>query len=164
MTGLWTSLIGLFGVLLGAGIAEFRHWMERKDRYKVMTFEKRLQVHQEAYRLCMEMAMLLVDGLEAGKRSLELGDEAKEWLNRNCLYLDKRSHRAIISAFFAASNYFSDIAKQRQKVNQALEAKQRQVVYVNLAHNEAQSEMKKCLKFIAEGVGAEYLPETNKQS
>ena len=57
----WVPLVGLFGVLVGVGITEFRLWAERKDRYRIMTFEKRLQVHQEAYRLCMEQAMLMND-------------------------------------------------------------------------------------------------------
>ncbi len=149
MTEWWVPLVGLFGVFAGVGITEFRLWMERKDRYKIMTFEKRLQVHQEAYRLCMDKAMLLNElhakGLQASEKFLKSHNEAKEWLNHNCLYLDTRSWRAAINAFFAASIYGRDIAEQRQTVDKAYEY--------------ARSEFTKCLSSIAKGVGAKYLPE-----
>ena len=148
MTEWWVPLVGLFGVLLGVGITEFRLWMERKDRYRIMTFEKRLQVHQEAYRLCMEQATLLNElhekGLGASEKFLRSHDEAKEWLSRNCLYLDTRSLHAVINAFFAASIYGRDLAEQRQTVDKAFE-------YAHL-------EFTKCLSSIAKGVGAKYLP------
>ncbi len=152
MTEWWVPLVGLFGVLIGVGITEFRLRMERKDRYRIMTFEKRLQVHQELYRLCMEQAMLLNElhakGLEASEKFLKSHDEIKEWLNHNCLYIDTRSWRAVINAFFAASIYGRDFAEQRQTIDKAYEY--------------ARSEFTKCLSSIAKGVGAKYLPETDK--
>ena len=149
----WVPLVGLFGVLVGVGITEFRLWAERKDRYRIMTFEKRLQVHQEAYRLCMEQAMLMNDlhkkEPEVVKKFNKSHDEAKDWLNHNCLYLDTRSWRGIMNAFFAASIYGRDLAEQRQTVDKAYEY--------------AHSEFTKCLSSIAKGIGAKYLPETDKK-
>lgn len=46
----WVApVMGLAGVALGAGIAEFRHWRESRERYQAMSFERRLEAHQEAY-------------------------------------------------------------------------------------------------------------------
>ena len=41
-------IVALISVVLGAGISEFRHWRENKEQFRVMTFEKRIQTHQEA--------------------------------------------------------------------------------------------------------------------
>lgn len=52
----WVApVIGLIGVILGVSISEYRYWRESKERYRIITFEKRLETHQEAlsrfYRL-----------------------------------------------------------------------------------------------------------------
>ena len=44
-----TGLFTLLGVSLGIGIGELRRWQERKERFQLMTFEKRLETHQAAY-------------------------------------------------------------------------------------------------------------------
>jgi hypothetical protein len=152
MTDWGIALIGVGGIIVGAIITEVRYWLDRKQRFRVMTFEKRLQVHQDAYRLCMEQALLMDElrrkGLEVSERFLKSHDETREWLNRNCLYLDKRSHKAIIEAFFATSIYGRDFAEKRETINQA--------------YDYAHSKLEDCLKFTTEGIGAEYLPETER--
>jgi hypothetical protein len=55
-------LIGVADLIVGVIITKSRHWLDRRQRFQVMTFEKRLQAHQEAYRLCFD-AGLLVDEL-----------------------------------------------------------------------------------------------------
>jgi hypothetical protein len=42
----------LVSVLIGAAIPIFMQWRDNKEKYQQMVFEKRLQVHQEAYALC----------------------------------------------------------------------------------------------------------------
>ena len=148
----WLSgLFALLGVLLGLGVSEYRRRQERADRYRDMTFEKRLQTHQEAYRLTMTAGDIMnqPNVQEFAGELLKLTDEAREWLNNNCLYIDRRSYLAFTSAFLSVSTYGRDLVEQRQTVNQALEY--------------ARSETEKCLKCIAEGIGAEYLPKTDKR-
>ena len=74
-----------------------------------MTFEKRLQAHQEAYRLAMSAGEIInqpdIEVHKFAERLLKITNEAREWLNNNCLYIDKRSHQALIQAFFAVSIY-----------------------------------------------------------
>ena len=114
-----------------------------------MAFEKRLQVHQEAYRLCMDAGLLVNElsskGIEAAEKFNKLHDEAKGWLNCNCLYLGPQSEKAFLDAFFAASIYGRDFAEQRPTINKSLEY--------------AKTEVRKGLKFIAKGVGVKYIPD-----
>ena len=43
-----TGLFTLLGVGLGLGYSEYKNYRERKERFQVISFEKRLQVHQNA--------------------------------------------------------------------------------------------------------------------
>lgn len=45
-------------LLLGIGVSGLRQWRQERDRYKFMTFEKRLTVHQEAYKLTSNIGQL----------------------------------------------------------------------------------------------------------
>ena len=92
----WLSaVIGLVGVLAGLGVGQFTISRERKDRYKNMVFQKRLDAHQGAYYWCMRLtALMRPDRLmrEGGvRRAIEKNWEALEWLNKNALYLDNNS-------------------------------------------------------------------------
>ena len=98
-----TAVIGLVGVIVGVGIQEFRIWRERKDKYKDMVFEKRLDAHQGAYYWCMTLFELMLppklmkDG--GVKVAAEETLKATDWLNKNALYLDEDS-RVVMNLFF----------------------------------------------------------------
>lgn len=88
-------VMGLIGVVVGAGIQEFRIWRERKDKYKDMVFEKRLDVHQSANYWCMKLSRLMSPHriMEDGAIAVVIKEvrEASEWLAKNELYLDEES-------------------------------------------------------------------------
>jgi len=96
----FAAVMTLVGVLVGVGVQEFRIWRERKDRYKNMVFQKRLDAHQGAYYWCMRlMTLMRPDRLmrEGGVgAAIEKNWEASEWLNKNALYLDKDSRSKMI--------------------------------------------------------------------
>ena len=89
------AVMTLVGVLVGMGVQEFRIWREKKDKYKDMVFEKRLDAHQGAYYWVTRLLKLMVPpklmkdgGAEVAFKETE---KANEWLDKNALYLDENS-------------------------------------------------------------------------
>lgn len=54
------AVMTLIGVLVGVGIQELRIWRERKDKYKDMVFEKRLDAHQEGHYRIAKLVMAMM--------------------------------------------------------------------------------------------------------
>jgi hypothetical protein len=107
-------VVGLVGVLFGTGIAEFRNWRERKDRYRAMTFEKRLQTHQEALSLCYTLNHTLNTGRDFEKRHWV--GHAESWWQSHCLFLDEASRRKMHTLIVEAQDYVYGQAESRTKV------------------------------------------------
>lgn len=103
MQNLQVAVIGLIGILLGIAAASFFKWIDRKERFKVMTFEKRLAVHQRAHywnqRIYHELSSRDANKLRETVR------EAQEWWNDNCLLLDDESCKSMISVFNSTNRY-----------------------------------------------------------
>jgi hypothetical protein len=96
-------VVGLIGVVLGAGISEFRHWRENKEQYRVMTFEKRLKIYQEAlswfYRLNSNLNLydaFIEKSSERKDNLIKTIDKVDEWWKNNCLLLDERTRQKIV--------------------------------------------------------------------
>lgn len=103
MQSLQVAVIGLIGILLGIAATSFFKWIDRKERFKVMTFEKRLAVHQRAHywnqRIYHELSLRDANMLR------ETVSEAQEWWNDNCLLLDDKSRKSMISVFNSTNRY-----------------------------------------------------------
>ncbi len=98
-----TGLFTLLGMALGAGISEFRHWREHKERFRTMTFEKRLETHQKAYYWWNNLNRVLNEG-ESDKIH-RIANEAREWWNNNCLFLDTNSRKEMVGLMNRAHMY-----------------------------------------------------------
>ncbi len=100
-------ILTLIGVILGAGISEFRHYRESKERYREMTFEKRLLAHQEALSWCYKLSDIL--NTEKKEAVFDIVGRMRTWFADNCLFLDDVSRVEIIDlsnqAFVYASGY-----------------------------------------------------------
>jgi hypothetical protein len=137
----WESIIV---TVLGSGTASalITHWLDRKQRYQVMTFEKRLQAHQEALSQCYELWDIVT-----GKRSDEDKDEGikkvRNWWVNNQLFLDEASRSQILTLIDLAYDHIYD-PKVRQSAFYAAWRETR--------------------KTIIRGIGSKYLPETTKDS
>lgn len=141
----WLSIvIGPISFLLGIAVSEFRQWRQERDKYKSMTFEKRLEVHQEAYRISSEVGRLFFDIL-TGEMPTE-GDlrskvmEMREWWRSNCLLLDKVSRKAFLGLTNAVETYAESY--DPEDASKCLEL------------------AKEANKTITEGIGEQYLPDT----
>jgi len=147
------AVMTLVGVLIGVGIQEFRIWRERKDKYKDMVFERRLDAHQGAYHQCMRLLKfvmpdkLVVDG--GAEVAIKETLEAHEWLNKNALYLDGDSREKV-------SNLFRYICETGLKYK---DEKWRENINIGEETRKLLEKLVEALVCIERGIGVEYLPE-----
>ncbi len=138
------AFIGLLGVILGILATAFWNWKERKERFKVIAFEKRLEAHQLAFYWNQTIYHSLGSGdAERIRKSIS---EAQEWWNGNCLLLDERSQKSFISIFNSGNRYARNIQRPE------LEAER---IWDDLNKN---------LADIIQGIGAEHLPRVEDQN
>lgn len=108
--------IGASGVvsLATVGLHLWNANLERTDKYRLVLYEKRLDVHQQAYRWLMALIQPLqrAADLTTGDRALpdnfvlfKLYQDAREWWDGNCLYLDEVSRVRVIDFIELASEY-----------------------------------------------------------
>lgn len=167
------ALIGLFGVIIGALITFLIHWQERKERYQVLTFPKRLEAHQKALTFCFNIKTLLLSLYPVEQKKVaelsDLCDKAIEWLKNNLLYLDELSRIAMSSSLNFTGLAISEvnhaipspIEDEVKKVEAAehlfLGFHQGQVS--TKATLEAIAQVDKTMQYLIKGIGAKYLPE-----
>lgn len=133
----WLSgLFALLGVMLGLGIGEFRRLQERKERFRVMTFEKRLEAHQKAYYWWSNLNRVLNVG--EAQEIHKVASEAREWFDNSCLFIDTNTRRGMVRLINLSHMYAN-------------------------GNKVAQGTIWDCIlqtsKSIVMGIGFEYLPE-----
>ena len=138
------ALIGLLGVILGVATSAFWQWTEREERYRVMMFEKRLAVHQEAFTLTSQIRTKLL--LAVSEKNMPSQDEVysdfeemREWWKANCLYLDSTSRKAFLDLFVSVRIYA--VSYNPEDAKKCLEL------------------TKTTVQKIIQGIGEQYLPE-----
>lgn len=158
MNGWIGAIIGFIGVILGIVIVEVRLWRERKERYQVVTFEKRLEVHQQAFSWCVKMATHLgqsygeISSDEANLHSItlnELYEEATDWYGNNCLYLDEASRKSIFDAIGLLLDRAEQLMNNTRETSQFVQ--------------QARKTVGKTMRYIANGLGVKYLPDIDRQ-
>lgn len=152
-----TPVIGIIGVIIGVGITEIRQWIERKEKYQALIFEKRLKVHQEAYSLCYQLKsnIYLLQNNKILQKTKKQHDKCvrdieriSNWWLDNCLYLDKKSQDMILNTLFYSTNQIDSIMEDKK--DEVLE-------------KFMEEQFKETLDSIARGVGVKYLPEIKGQ-
>lgn len=150
MPGWSIALISLFSVIVGAlitGIFAWRihesdkklHESDREHNFRVMMFEKRLPIHQQAYYWWQR----LNEALNIGEppKIHETAKEAREWWNSNCLLLDVASRDEMVKLFNLAHLYARELKSGEYVWDALMTAK----------------------KAIVAGIGVEYLPKTSEK-
>jgi hypothetical protein len=152
----FTPLVGFLGVAIGLGFQELKIRRERKDKYKDMVFERRLDAHQGAFYECMRLLKFVMPDklvVEGGVAvAIEETMEAHEWLNKNALYLDGDS-RTKVSALF---NYICETAIKYK------DEKWRKNINIGEETRKLIDNLSEALGCIERGIGVEYLPERKK--
>lgn len=99
------AILGLVGVVLGAGISAIIQWqISRANREQMLAtaaLDKRLAAHQQAYALWREI-------LRAAHHKSKIGDvvrKAETWWEDNCLYLDAQAREDFRSCMLTVINH-----------------------------------------------------------
>ncbi|MHA1971577.1 MAG: hypothetical protein ACTSW1_01220 [Candidatus Hodarchaeales archaeon] len=104
----WIGVIGVIGgAIIGAGIQEFRLWGERKDKYRVMSFDRRLEAHQQAFAALHELNRILNTGVS--KDIDRTAIETRKWWDKNCLFLDEKSRSLMLKTINLSHQYAGDL-------------------------------------------------------
>jgi len=130
-----SALIGFCGVILGIAIQEFRRWRERKEMYHSMIFKERLERHQKAFELCHKLNRVL--NTNDSDEIHKVAKEFREWWDKNCFYLDKKSRELIVPLI----NYAHTYANKRESGEKVWNI------------------LTETLKSLQKGIGVNYLPE-----
>ena len=110
---MWWEYILVF--ITGAAVPVFINWrkriddkknfeLERKDKYKLVAIEKRLEVHQQAYARWLEMkrAASIMDNVQR----LEIINTARAFWTNNNLYLEPKTRKGFAKVIgYVIANY-----------------------------------------------------------
>jgi len=143
----WVGIGGtLGGALIGSLTTWFIQWSQNKEKYQQMAFEKRLQVHQQAYALCGTLLGTTFTKSSTEEAVAKVGD----WYYNNCLYLDSNSREALwkltrtVQEYTAKHGPFVADIITREQFDDHVAMRDLQVETQNI---------------IARGVGVKYIPE-----
>ena len=99
------AIFSLVGVVVGSGLVllynYYRDRREREDKYRVMTYQKRLEVHQKAFYLIRELNESFPGSIEYMDEDTitaieKVRAEVEEWWALHCFYLDPKSSDKIM--------------------------------------------------------------------
>lgn len=148
-----TPLVGFLGWAIGFGSQEYRMRRERRDKYKDMVFEKRLEVHQGAYYRCNRLVGFMMPEKLVEDGGIEaLADELSEyrvWINKNALYLAPDSKVKMHMFFHYAFKKGKQYADKEWIKTMNVEGET-----LELTRN-----LVEVLDSVERGVGVEYLPK-----
>lgn len=83
-------LLTILGIFVGAFITLLVQKYDRKDKFRLVAIEKRLQAHQEAYALWYKLIWVIHS--PSSERILVTTEARNFWFN-NCLYLEKNTRK-----------------------------------------------------------------------
>ena len=141
------AVAGIVGVAVGSGItigyAWFRDWREGKEKYRVMLYGKRLEVHQQAYYYSVQLLQSFDDYLSdlgLTKEFLPLYQEARDFYYSNSLYLDENSRKLFREALNAIIPCFEGLDDETVE--------------------DVSSRLIKAMRAVETGIGMKHLEET----
>jgi len=127
-------------ILIGAVISTFTSWLqrrderkrfelERRDKYKLMAVEKRLEAHQKAFVHSVALIGAIHENDES-KRSKVLADAYEFWVNYS-LYLEKETRLQFRYCVSLVSMYKMDIQFWREEENLFEKRKKSEQIQMN---------------------------------
>ncbi|MDH4222353.1 MAG: hypothetical protein OEV55_02315 [candidate division Zixibacteria bacterium] len=134
------AVIGFIGVIIGAGIGLIPYFIERKEKYKFesyknelerkleefkkdleIKYEVRIKTHQEAFAWLMDFHVVLNSGDEARMR--KNAEQARDWWNKNCFFLDENSRgkfMALTNMVYAYARDFKSSDPDARKISKTV--------------------------------------------
>ena len=105
------AIIGLIGVVVGSLITGVPTWLlakaNRRDKYKLAIYDKRIQAHQEAYALSWDLSKSL-----GQSNILNIQNDCHKWWIHNRLYLTKGAAKAFKKAYQEAHCFHKEEKKE----------------------------------------------------
>jgi len=141
-------VIGLISAAIGVLAGSFWQWKQDNDKYRVMTFEKRLDVYQKLYSINQSLYGKIGNYTEINSLLTNL----KEFWGNNSLYLDANTRRSTIELIGNTTNYKIQLDNQP-----------RNPIAIDTMEKRFINTLNKNLDDIQKGAGAEHLSRTNNQ-
>ena len=109
------AAVGFLGVIIGSVVTSGTTLLTaretRKQQFALAALDKRLNVHQAAYTLWQR----IIADVHHKCRIGEVVNEANDWWNNNCLYLDAVSREDFRACLLSASNHSALLEEPRDK-------------------------------------------------
>lgn len=115
MDGILLAVSGFIGATLGSVITGWL--MERyrqRNRLQLAAIDKRLETHQEAYRLVIELGVPTEE-----KEHIKLWNDATLWLQSHYLYLDPKVGQHLVRALKNGGTDMQLLRAARNAIEQA---------------------------------------------
>jgi hypothetical protein len=145
------ALVALLAVIIGALIPSiFHNWtarLDRKNQLRLSALDRRLEVHQKAYSLWVELRSKAHQSEEIWAYAIE----CQKWWNENCLYLAPKARKAFKHAYMCASNH-KDLLKERKFVIDNSQNNKQRLAELNELITRNWEEILEAGKAIIEGV------------
>lgn len=142
---MWEAIFGLVGVVVGSGLVllynYYRDRREREEKYRVMLYEKRLEVHQKAFYYVQKLLDPLNDylngyGYPNDEKLAAIYREAKEFHHLNSLYLDEGSRTDMMRAIYSIEFYFEGDEEIKDAFDQLRKAREAIMSGIGMKHIE----------------------------
>ena len=141
------SVTGLVGVALGLGYSYVQRHRDDTQRLRIMTFEKRLQTHQEAYHWCHKLNRVL--NSSDVSEIIETSRQARDWWDAHCFSLDEGSRQQMLSLTNYSFVYAQMLGRSGEHVRD-------QVAY------KVWDVLSDTMKSLVAGIGKDHLPDSTK--
>ncbi len=129
---------GFLGVVANQVYNYLSRRQEQQESYRLKLYDKRLEVHQQAYKWVMTLHEQLASERDPREELFRSHDGAREWYEGNCLYLDETSRVSVVN--------FIDIAKAYAKDTPTDDSKQQlELLYIQ------------ALRDVQHGIGMKHL-------
>ena len=107
-----TAILAFIGAVLGALISGFVYWkitqkveankaqiaeIEERNKFRLAALDKRMQAHQDAYKIVYQMIKVDYNSEEFG----DLNKKCWKWWDKNCLYLEANARKSFNAALNA---------------------------------------------------------------
>lgn len=121
---MFTSIIlPLLTLIIGATIPLLTLHLDRKDKFRLVAIEKRIQAHQEAFSIWYKLIWIIHSSTD--ERMHVISEARKFWLE-NCLYLEKNTRKEFDIVIRLVDGYSLklQIAKEEKDPNEKEELRQ----------------------------------------
>ncbi len=110
------ALLTLLGIFVGAFITLLVQMFDRKDKYRLIAIEKRLEAHQRAFILWFEL-LNVIHKPDGTTEKTDVINRANDFWVNNALYLEKNTRHDFREAANIVAFYKQDLEFARTETD-----------------------------------------------